>query len=745
MEIIGVASLAKLLAIGAFCGLLILLWIFFIKSNNYQGQQTEQQTKQARYRRLIYLTTFLTFDLILFGSFTRLSDSGLGCPDWPGCYAYATPFHASAHIEAAEALAPGGPVTMAKAWVEMLHRYFAMTVGLLITVIMVGAWRKSQRIGVNRGQAQSPWLATALFFLVCLQGAFGAWTVTLKLQPIIVTTHLLLADILLLGLFWLGTWQRPLTLIAHPTWLRQISRFAVLAVFIQIALGGWVSSNYAVLACADFPLCRGEWLPPMDFAQAFTLWRPLGLNANGDTLASAALVAIHWLHRSIALVLVLLLVPIIYKGYKLSALRRPALLLAFILLLQIASGISNIVLQWPLLGALAHSGGAAALLLLLVQINSLLRKPGLNLTQGLSAEQRQRPESDPLFIDPRARASQTYKASITSPLNKASMDTPHTNSTDAPASASLLSTPSLPRVDKTRRGLTEWRHYARQYWVLTKPRVTQLAVFCAVIGMFLASPGAVAWSVLLGGAIGIGLLASAAFAINCLAEQKIDAKMKRTAWRPSARGDLSVRQILLFSLVLGSLGMSLLYYFTNPLTMWLTVATFVGYAVVYTLWLKPATPQNIVIGGLSGAMPPALGWAAVADSLPPQAWILVLIIFTWTPPHFWALALYRRHDYAQSGLPMLPVTHGERFTLLNILLYSLIMIAATLLPFIYRMSGLIYLSAAILLGLGFLSYAWRLYRHYSDALSQRTFQFSIIYLALLFAALLVDHYFLYLP
>lgn len=286
-------------------------------------------------------------------------------------------------------------------------------------------------------------------------------------------------------------------------------------------------------------------------------------------------------------------------------------------------------------------------------------------------------------------------------------------------------------------------NHFKQYFSLTKPRVTQLAVFCAVIGMFLASPGNIPWSIILGGSVGIGCLASAAFAMNCLAEQKIDAKMQRTAWRPSARGDLSSRQIILFSLLLGSVGVSLLLCFANPLTMWLTLATFVGYAVIYTLWLKPATPQNIVIGGLSGAMPPALGWAAVANDLPPEAWILVLIIFTWTPPHFWALALYRRHDYAQSGLPMLPITHGERFTLLHILLYTLIMIAATILPFVYGMSGWIYLSAALILGGIFLFYAWRLYRSYSDHLAQRLFKFSILYLALLFAALLVDHYYPY--
>ncbi len=280
----------------------------------------------------------------------------------------------------------------------------------------------------------------------------------------------------------------------------------------------------------------------------------------------------------------------------------------------------------------------------------------------------------------------------------------------------------------------------RQYWALTKPRVTQLAVFCAIIGMFLATPGMVPWPILIGGSLGIWLLAGAAFAVNCLVEQKVDAKMRRTAWRPSATGALTDLQIITFAVIIGAIGMALLWHFANPLTMWATAATFIGYAIIYTLVLKPATPQNIVIGGLSGAMPPALGWAAVANSFTAEAWLLVLIIFTWTPPHFWALALYRREDYKQSGLPMLPVTHGERFTLLHILLYTLILIAATILPFIYQMSGYFYLISALVLGLMFLGYAIALYRQYSDELAKKTFRFSIIYLSLLFAALLIDHY-----
>jgi protoheme IX farnesyltransferase len=284
--------------------------------------------------------------------------------------------------------------------------------------------------------------------------------------------------------------------------------------------------------------------------------------------------------------------------------------------------------------------------------------------------------------------------------------------------------------------VSRWRQYA----ALTKPRVTQLAVFCAVIGMFLATPGMVPWSVLIGGSIGIWLLAGAAFAVNCLIEQGVDAKMRRTSWRPSATGEITPAQIIIFSAILGGLGMAILWNFANPLTMCLTLATFVGYAVIYTWFLKPATPQNIVIGGLSGAMPPALGWAAVANDVPAEAWLLVLIIFAWTPPHFWALALYRRDDYQKSGLPMLPITHGEKFTLLHIILYTLILLAATFLPYVYRMSGLLYLVSATILGLMFMAYAVALYRNYSDALAKKTFKFSIIYLSLLFAALLIDHY-----
>ena len=280
----------------------------------------------------------------------------------------------------------------------------------------------------------------------------------------------------------------------------------------------------------------------------------------------------------------------------------------------------------------------------------------------------------------------------------------------------------------------------RQFLALTKPRVVSLVVFTAVIGMFLAAPDLPPASALLFGTIGIALVAGAAAAFNCLVEQKIDAVMQRTRVRPLPRGELTSAQTLVFAGIVGGIGLWTLYRFVNPLTMWLTLATFVGYAIVYTVLLKPATPQNIVIGGASGAMPPVLGWAAVTNDVAPEALLLFLIIFVWTPPHFWALALYRTQDYAKAGLPMLPVTHGPRYTQLMIVLYTVALVAVTMLPFAIRMSGLLYLASALVLGGVFLLYAVQLYRDYSDELARATFKYSIYYLAMLFSALLVDHY-----
>ncbi|OIQ86482.1 protoheme IX farnesyltransferase [mine drainage metagenome] len=282
----------------------------------------------------------------------------------------------------------------------------------------------------------------------------------------------------------------------------------------------------------------------------------------------------------------------------------------------------------------------------------------------------------------------------------------------------------------------------QSFFIMCKPRVTALIVFTAMIGMFLATPGIPPLALLLAATLGIALASGAAAAFNCLIEQKIDALMARTRARPLPTRQVTSIETAVLATLFGAMGLALLYCYVNPLTMWLTFATFVGYAVIYTVFLKPATPLNIVIGGASGAMPPLLGWAAVTNSAPPEAWILFLIIFAWTPPHFWALALYRREEYAKSGLPMLPITHGEEFTRLHILLYTVVMVAVTMMPYGNGMSGMIYLGSAIVLNAIFLAYAIALYRRYSDDLARRTFRYSILYLTLLFAALLLDHYLL---
>lgn len=288
--------------------------------------------------------------------------------------------------------------------------------------------------------------------------------------------------------------------------------------------------------------------------------------------------------------------------------------------------------------------------------------------------------------------------------------------------------------------LQEIRVNLRSFFMLCKPRVSALIVFTAMIGMFLATPDMVPLSILIAATLGIAMASGAAAAFNCVIEQEIDARMARTRHRPLPTGQVSTKQTLFFASILGFTGLAILYVFVNPLTMWLTFATFLGYAVIYTVFLKPATPLNIVIGGASGAMPPILGWAAVNNVVSPESLILFLIIFAWTPPHFWALALYRRNEYAKVGIPMLPVTHGEQFTLLHILLYTIILVTVSVMPYGYGMSGLIYLTSAIILGAVFMGYVIALYRNYSDALSRSTFRYSITYLTLLFAALLIDHY-----
>lgn len=321
-----------------------------------------------KFRKLAWVTLFLTFDLIMFGAFTRLTDSGLGCPDWPGCYGHANPVQAHSSISAAEAAMPHGPVTVVKAWIEMIHRYLAMGVGVLIVAMMVVAWLrwlKSRRTDAT----YSPLVPTLLFGFVCLQGAFGAWTVTMKLQPIIVTMHLLLGMTLLGLLTWLAARQSAHAPVAAAPGLRGAAVVGLAILSLQIGLGGWVSTNYAALACTDFPLCHGALLPRMDFEHGFTLWRELGMTAGGDYLPFDALTAIHWTHRSFAFVVVAYLGWLGHKAMRIDGLQRAGRWLLFGVLVQFCIGIATVFLKWPLAIAVLHNGGAAALVVLTVMVN----------------------------------------------------------------------------------------------------------------------------------------------------------------------------------------------------------------------------------------------------------------------------------------------------------------------------------------------------------------------------------------
>ncbi|MCR4304564.1 MAG: COX15/CtaA family protein [Gallionella sp.] len=326
-----------------------------------------------KYRKLVWVTLFLTFDLIMFGAFTRLTDSGLGCPDWPGCYGHANPLQAHADISAAEAAMPTGPVTVMKAWIEMIHRYLAMGIGVLIVALMMIAWRRWLQSG-RREMKFSPLFPAVLFVFVCVQGAFGAWTVTMKLQPVIVTIHLLLGMALLALLTWFGAHLSNHQTVPEPAVaLRLPALLAALLLLVQIALGGWVSTNYAALACTDFPLCQGELFPQMDFANGFALWRDLGMTAHGEYLPFPALTAIHWAHRAFAFIVVASVAWVALGAFKIKALRKTARWLLILIALQFALGILNVLLELPLPLAVAHNGGAALLLMLLVMLNYKIR------------------------------------------------------------------------------------------------------------------------------------------------------------------------------------------------------------------------------------------------------------------------------------------------------------------------------------------------------------------------------------
>jgi cytochrome c oxidase assembly protein subunit 15 len=332
----------------------------------------------GRMQALTLLTLFLTFDLVLFGAFTRLTDSGLGCPDWPGCYGHATPLGAQVPITLAQAASPDGPVTHGKAWIEMVHRYLASGVGLLILVLALNAWMLVwRRRSGPTDSLLSPWWATATLVWVCIQGAFGALTVTMKLFPAIVSLHLL-GGYVLLGLLALQAVRQSQMLRAQKALpvaagVRLATLVAMGVLLVQVLSGAWVSTNYAVLACAEFPTCQGSWWPEMDFAQGFALWRPLGLAADGTPLSFQALTAIHFSHRMLALVAVLVLGLLAWRLRRLPSLAAPVRCLIALLVLQVVTGLSNVVLGWPLLAAVLHTGGAGAMAATLVWILAATR------------------------------------------------------------------------------------------------------------------------------------------------------------------------------------------------------------------------------------------------------------------------------------------------------------------------------------------------------------------------------------
>jgi cytochrome c oxidase assembly protein subunit 15 len=359
-DFLDASPLLRVMGLGLLIALLPLGWV---------ALRNKAATPLRRHQVLTLLTLFLTFDLILFGAFTRLTDSGLGCPDWPGCYGSASPMGASAAIASAQDAMPTGPVTHGKAWIEMIHRYLATSVGVLILVLAVGSWRRWRKAAVA-DPADAPWWPLLTLFWVCVQGAFGALTVTMKLFPAIVTLHLMggLGLLAMLGVqaarSSLRNAQRaPVDL--KPS-LRVFLWLVLLLLAVQVALGGWVSTNYAVLACSDFPTCQNSWWPDMNFTQGFELWRGLGLTGQGEHISFAALTAIHWTHRMMAFVVLLLLGALAWQLNRVRPLRSHSRWLAFLTALQLATGLSNVVLGWPLLAAVLHTGGAAALVLVMV-------------------------------------------------------------------------------------------------------------------------------------------------------------------------------------------------------------------------------------------------------------------------------------------------------------------------------------------------------------------------------------------
>lgn len=637
---------------------------------------------QKLLQRCCFWACLLALLVVGLGAFTRLMDAGLGCPDWPGCYGQWRVPQTPAAIAQLTNLYPNTPFVAAKAWAEMVHRYFAGLLILFIIAILMGLYRQGQwrlHAGVRRA-------SIALLLLVLYQPLLGWWTVRYKLLPIVVSQHLLGGMALASLLWFLYLQQRPR---AHPFIVetaqrvafrrfRRASLLGVVLLGLQIALGAWTSTHYAAIACPDFPLCAADFhfLREHAFKAAFQWVTSSAAPYDFSSFSEAVKRTIQMTHRVGALV-----VSVYWCGLcgfamlrfsKNKSVALWSLAVLSLLALQVALGILNVVLARPLAIAVLHNGVGAGLLL-----------TAIGFTQLLSC-------------------ARTPEGKV----------------------------------------IPGWFAHCRDYFDLCKPRVVALMLLTAMVGMLMTPLDAFAWGPFVAGNVGIALAAASAATLNHWVDLRIDRLMLRTQHRPLVEGRVGPAQSLWFAGVLCGLAMLILLVFVNALTALLTFLTLVAYAGVYTMYLKHATPQNIVIGGIAGAAPPLLGWVAMTGHVSAPPLLLVLIIFVWTPAHFWALAIHRVEEYRAASVPMLPNTHGVAFTQLHVLLYTLLLFAVTLLPFSIGMSGWIYLGAALLLNARFLQHAIQLFKAPQAQVAVKTFRYSIVYLMLLFVALLVDHFFI---
>ncbi len=593
--------------------------------------------------------------VVALGASTRLRDAGLGCPDWPGCYGHLLVPLTETDIETANRLNPENRFDAEKAWWEVAHRAVAGAFGL---VTLLGMWM-AFRLSRLRRQF------VIMTGLVAAQALFGYWTVSMKLLPEVVTTHLLgghaIVALWVLALARL-IWSRHGSLVRRRS--TQVVAAALIFVVAQTILGGWVSSNYAALSCPDFPTClQGAWLPDGDYVEAMTPTFDTSRSHLGGQLQATERAALHALHRVGALFVVALVLWSCFALWRIR-LRRWALFAGGALALQLTFGLTNVLSGLPIGPAVAHNIGA--LLLSSILLSALVR--------------------------------------LRAPISEV---------------------------------ISPWPHW-RDLWTMTKPNVVAVMLFTALVGALVADPSIGSWTKLLTGLLGIALASGGAAVMNHLLERDIDAKMVRTKNRPAAQGRLHVHDGWMFAIALVAAGLTILLVFNSWLSAFLTAAAFLGYSFVYTAYLKPRTSQNIVIGGLSGALPPLLGWTAVTSSVHSDALLLVLIIFAWTPPHFWALALARREDYFHTGIPMLPVTHGDRYTLLQMTLYAVLTLVISLLPFVTQRFGIVYLMVALGSGLWWLWSVIRVHRTGRDAEAWASFRVSIWYIMIVFAIMPID-------